>query len=161
MFLRRAILSLFLLTAVPLLPAQVASRTAGKNEFPALQLLPPGSKVQGISLPRYENHRVTAHIIADLLEVCSRHLVQMHAIRTMLYGENNETTEIRLDKAEYNFATSVMTSNAPASVVNPRFTARGASVIFNTATQQGFLRGPVYTSLTRALVTPPHARPQK
>ena len=37
------------------------------NEFPGLQLLPPGSKVRGISLPRYENHRVSALLMTELL----------------------------------------------------------------------------------------------
>ena len=149
-----------LLTALQL-PAQVADRTAGKDEFPALQLLPPGSKVQGISLPRYQNHRVTAHIIAGLLEVCTRHLVQMSSIRTMLYGEDDEATEVKLEKADYDFSTGVMRSDAPASVTNPRFSASGASVIFNTTTQRGLLHGPVHTTLNRDLLTNPPTTPQK
>lgn len=144
-----------LMTAMPL-SAQVTDRTAGKDEFPALQLLPPGSKVKGISLPRYQNHRVTAHIIAGLLEICTRHLVQMNSIRTLLYGEDDEATEVNLEKADYDFSTSIMTSDAPVSVMNPRFSASGTSVIFNTATQQGLLRGPVHTTLnTELLANPP------
>lgn len=153
---RRALtITLLLLSAAPLLTAQVADRTAGKDEFPALQLLPPGSKVQGISLPRYQDHRVTAHIIAGLLEVCTRHLVQMNSIRTVLYGAEGDTTEVTMEKADYDFRTNVMTSEAPAAVTNPRFSAQGTGVIFNTATQRGLLRGPVHTTLNTDLISHP------
>lgn len=147
--------------AAPMLPGQVADRTAGKDEFPALQLLPPGSKVHGISLPRYQDHRVTAHIIADLLEICTRQLVKMDAIRTALYGENNEITYVELEAADYNFGTSVMISDRPASVNNPRFSARGAAATFNTATQQGIMKGPVYTTLNTNVIAQPPAPPKK
>ena len=53
---------LLVLAVLPLSMGQVAERTAGEDEFPALQLLPPGSVVEGISLPRYEEHRVTAFL---------------------------------------------------------------------------------------------------
>lgn len=159
--LRGCTLLLALLLAAPQLPAQVADRTAGKDEFPALQLLPPGSKIMGISLPRYQEHRVTAHIIASLLEVCSRSLVQMSNIRTVLYGEGDETTQVELEKADYDFSTNVMTSNAPAAITNPRFSASGSSVIFNTDTQRGLLRGPVHTTLNTGLISHPPTAPQK
>ena len=154
-------LLLLLMLAAPLLPGQVADRTASKDEFPALQLLPPGSKVQGISLPRYENHRVTAHIIADMLEVRTRQLVKMTAIHTVLYSEDNETTYLDLDDADYDFSTSVMTTDAPASVTNPRFSARGTAATFNTATQQGLLKGPVFTTLNATLISNPPTAPKK
>ena len=157
----RGLIILLLLLAAPLLPGQMADRTAGKDEFPALQLLPPGSKVHGISLPRYQDHRVTAHIIADLLEVRTRQLVLMTAIRTVLYGETGETTYVELEKADYNFGTSVMISEAPASVTNPRFTAQGKAVIFNTTTQRGLLKGPVFTTLNTSVISQPPAPPKK
>lgn len=157
---RRSPMALLLLLAAPLLPGQVADRTASKDEFPALQLLPPGSKVHGISLPRYQEHRVTAHIIADLLEVRTRQLVKMTAIHTVLYSENGETTHLNLADADYDFSTSVMTTDSPASVNNPRFSARGSAVIFNTATQQGVLKGPVHTTLNTELIKNPPQPPK-
>lgn len=158
----RGLLLILLLLAAPMLPGQMAAdRTAGKDEFPALQLLPPGSKVHGISLPRYQDHRVTAHIIADLLEVCTRHIVTMTTIHTMLFGENNETTQVDLEKADYDFRTGVMTSDAPASVTNPRFSAQGKAVIFNTNDQRGLLKGPVQTTLNTNIIANPPTAPKK
>lgn len=159
--LRGSLILLLLLSAAPLLQGQMADRTASKDEFPALQLLPPGSKVKGISLPRYQNHRVTAHIIADLMEVRTRRLVTMTAIRTMMYSENGETTVLKLRSADYDFGSSVMTTDKPGSVENPRFSAQGKAVIFNTTTQSGVLKGPVYTTLNTDLLNNPPAAPKK
>lgn len=156
---RRIILPLLLVLAA-LSPAQV-DRTAGQGEFPALQLLPPGSRIQGISLPRYQEHRVTAHIMADLLEVLSRFEVRMATIHTVLYGEAEDTTHVQMQDATYDFRTSIMASDTPASVTNPRFSAEGSAVSFNSETRCGIIKGPVHTTLNTSIFTNPPAPPKK
>lgn len=156
----RALLPLLLMLAAPLLPGQV-DRTSGQGEFPALQLLPPGSEVKGISLPRYQEHRVTAHIMADLLKVLSRYEVHMTGIHTVLYSEEGEATTVRMKRADYDFRTSIMVSEQAASVEHPRFSARGEAVTFNSETRTGLLKGPVYTTLNTSLLSQPPTTPKK
>lgn len=153
----RTLLPLLLLSALPTVAAQVEGRTSGQGEFPGLQLLPPGSIVKGISLPRYENHRVTAHLMADEMEILSRSEVKMTGIRIALYSEANETTFVEMVRAHYDFRTGTMNSDAEAGVQNPRFTARGAAVSYNSVRQQGFLKGPVSTTINFSILTQPPA----
>ena len=156
----RHLLPLLLVLAASQLPGQV-DRTAGQGEFPGLQLLPAGSEVKGISLPRYREHRVSAHIMADLLKVLTRHVVLMTGIRTVLYGEGGEETTVLMDKAHYDFRTSVMNSDSPGSIHNPRFSARGSAITFNSETRTGVLKGPVYTTLNTNIISQPPAAPEK
>ena len=156
----RHLLPLLLVLAASQLPGQV-DRTAGQGEFPALQLLPPGSEVKGISLPRYQDHRVSAHIMADLLKVLSRYEVHMKGIHTVLYSEEGESTTVKMAQAKYDFRTSVMVSENTATVENPRFSARGESVTFNSESRLGLLKGPVYTTLNASLFSQPPAKPKK
>ncbi len=132
---------------VPAAAGQVPQDAVAKHEFPGLQLLPPGSKVKGISLPRYENHRVSALLVAKLMEIATRSDVRFTGIEANLYAENGETTTITCPQAEYSFRTSIVNATAETEVDSTRFSARGAGVTFSTATNIGFLKGPVHTTV--------------
>ncbi len=140
------VVALLLCVHLPTANGRVAERSAGKGEFPALQLLPPGSVVRGISLPRYKNHCVTALLRADLLEIVSRHEARMEKIHTTLYHENGEITNMWMPGARYNFRTQMLSvRKAPVSMQNPRYHAQGTGLLFHSATHRGVLTGPVKT----------------
>ncbi len=150
----RLIVALLVCVCLSVANGQVAERTAGRGEFPALQLLPPGSVVRGISLPRYEGHRVTALLRADLLEVISRYEVRMKKIHTTLYHEKGETTNLRMPGARYNFRTQMLSARTgPVSMQNPRYNAQAAGLLFHSATRRGVLTGPVKTLIYPAAVS--------
>ena len=130
---------------VPCTWGQVPASSVAEHEFPGLQLLPPGSKVKGISLPRYENHRVSALLIAKLMEIATRSEVRFTGIKAELYAENGEVTTVTCDRAGYDFSTSIVTSDAQPEIESPRFSAQGTGVTFSTANKVGVLKGPVKT----------------
>lgn len=139
-------LATFLLTS-PTSWGKVAADDVAGNEFPGLQLLPPGSKIKGISLPRYEKHRVTALLMADLMEILTRSDIGFTAIRANLYAENGELTKLTCPKADYSFKDKMVKSTTKTDVDSARFTATGTGVIFNTSTNVGVLRGAVHTTV--------------
>lgn len=120
------------------------------SEFPALQFLPKGSVIEGISIPRYENHQVSALLLADKLRVKSRTAVELEKLHAELYAEDGSQTDISTDSVEYSFATKVARTTGTAKVQDPRFSASGKGVIFNTSTRKGFLHGPVKTTISTA-----------
>ena len=125
----------------------VEKEAVGKGDFPALQFLPPGSVVEGISLPRYEGHRVSTLLMAEKLEVLSRTSARLTQIRSYLTSETGETTCVQLPLAYYDFTRKLMRSlDPPALLIHPRYSARGEGVIFNNAKGCGLLIGPVTTS---------------
>lgn len=124
---------------------------ASDHEFPALQFLPVGTVVEGISIPRYEKHKVTALMLAKSLEVKSRTSVELRGLSASLYSNNNEQTDISTGSVTYSFSTKVASTAGDAQVQDPRFSAKGKGVIFSTSSRKGFLHGPVSTSISAKL----------
>lgn len=120
----------------------------GKGEFPGLQLLPPGSVVEDITLPRYEDHRVTALLQAKRLCILSRQEIELQGIRASLFNEDGTATEIRAEAARYNFTTKHAASAGAVEVRDARFSACGSQLHFDTESKRGILLGPVRTSLS-------------
>lgn len=118
----------------------------GEGEFPGLQLLPEGSVVRGISLPRYENHRVAAMVMADELQVATRSVVLLRNIRSELYDEGGHVTSVTCGDARYDFSRAGVSTDKPAKVKDPRFSAAGTGVVFSTRSRKGMLMGPVRTT---------------
>ncbi len=137
----------------PLAHAQIGADTVGKGEFPALQLLPPGSIVKGISLPRYVGPRVASLFRAAELKILNRSDVQLSGIEAELYAETGEITHIFAPQVHYSFRTEQARADGETRVDDPRFTARGNGVIFSTTLQCGLLRGPVHTTVNTASFT--------
>ena len=120
------------------------------SEFPALQFLPEGSVIEGISIPRYENHRVSALLLADKLRVKSRTTVELEKLSASLYTDDTNQTDISTGSVEYDFATKIARTTGDTKVQDPRFSASGKGIIFNTSTRKGFLSGPVKTTISTA-----------
>lgn len=146
---------LILLCALCLLPLPgtgqlVTPSTTASDDFPALQFLPVGSVVEGISIPRYENHRVNALLLAEKLIIKTRKSVILEKLSASLYADDGTQTDVRADSIHYHFGTKTAHTTGEATVQDPRFSASGNGVIFNTSTRKGFLRGPVTTIISTA-----------
>lgn len=138
----------------PMLGAQSPNINRAEDEFPGLQVLPPGSKVKGLSLPRYEGNRVSALLQADQLKVVSRTELALTNIRAALYADNGETTTVQCSKAGYDFRKKAIVAPAEAEVKHPQFSLSGVGVIFSTHRRVGFVKGPVRTTIRSAKTTP-------
>ena len=134
----------------PIAHAQLGADTVGKGEFPALQLLPPGSVVKGISLPRYLNHRVVSLFRSSELKILTRSEVQLSDISAEMYAPSGETTRIATPQVHYDFRTEMAEGSGETTVSDPRFSASGKGVIFSATRQCGLLRGPVRTTVSFA-----------
>lgn len=145
---------LILLSALPLtFAAWGAGGTGGTDavgtgEFPGLQLLPAGSVVENISLPRYEHHRVTALLQAEKLCILDRRTAELHGIRGTLFNEDGTKTEIQAGSVRYDFTTKRAVSSGTVSVSDARFSARGERLLYNTTNSRGVLVGPVRTTFS-------------
>lgn len=150
-------LLLLLLPALPL-GAQDPSDAVVKGEFPGLQLLPPGSEVKGISLPRYEKHRISTLIRAAKLIVLSRKEVELKDIEVSLYGEDGAVTRIATPGATYDFTTLRAATQGTVKLEDPRFSAEGKGVVYRTELRRGIITGPVRTTLSASVL---HPEPKK
>lgn len=121
-----------------------------EDEFPALQFMPVGTVLEGISIPRYEKHRVTALLLAKSMTVQDRKTVVLKELVASLYGDDGNQTDVTTESVTYSFATKTARTTGEATVNDPRFTGKGQGVIFNTSTRKGFLHGPVQTTVSAA-----------
>ncbi|MGN0868053.1 MAG: hypothetical protein ACI4O9_00825 [Akkermansia sp.] len=143
---------------LPLWAASDATQSAdavGAGEFPALQLLPPGSEIEGISLPRYENHRISALLQAERLCIVSRRAVELRGIRALIFNADGTRTEIDAPVASYDFTTLRGSAADSIRVHNPRFEARGGRIDYDTVKRRGILLGPVRTTISTGVPTAP------
>ncbi len=145
--------ALTLALLAPLVHAQVGADAVSKGEFPALQLLPPGSVVKDISLPRYVGPRVTSLFRACELRILSRADMQLSDIEAELYSESGEITRIIAPQVHYSFRTEQASGDGETRVTDPRFTASGGGIIFSSTLQCGLLRGPVHTTVNTGYFT--------
>ena len=148
----RKALSLLSLLLLPLhCWGQQRTDAVVEDEFPPLQFLPAGTVVEGISIPRYENHRVSSLLLADKLIVKNRKTVVLENLTASLYGTDQTQTDVKAGDVTYNFSTKVAKTTGTAQVSDPRFSAKGNGVIFSTVTNKGFLHGPVVTTVSAKL----------
>ena len=130
---------------------QAVESTAGAGEFPGLRILPPGSVIEDISLPRYEGHRVSAYLKAGKLKIVSRTIIELQQVAATLFGKNGERTKITTDGVVYNFRTQkASTTDKGITLTDHRFTAKGKRVVYDSGIQRGILLGPVQTTVTQA-----------
>lgn len=140
-----------------LLPGATATN---KDEFPALQFLPEGSVVHGITIPRYQNHKAISLLKAEHLRVESRSLVTLQGMKAFMYGEGNITTRLFSDQASYDFKTRLAQTTSETEILDPRFTAKGSSAAYSTSSNRGLLRGPVHTTVNSSGAPAPTTPPQ-
>lgn len=117
--------------------------------------MPVGSEVQGIAIPCYQNHRISALLRAKTLVIASRSVARMDTISTQLYEEGEPTTALRLQKADYNFSTNLVSSAYPVLAEDARFRLFGQGIDYNTKKKQGFIRGPVDTAIHQSRLEAP------
>ncbi len=129
-------------------PAQLPGAKSAPGEFPAISMMPPGTVLEGIKLPRYEGARVTSLIQAKIMRVLTRNEVDLDGLFAELYDERGFTTTLQSPKGHYDFRSGDVRSSGRTDVSDTRFRAQGQHLYYSTTAQRGHLRGPVRTILS-------------
>ncbi len=133
----------------PCLAADAAPAVAGAkdstNAFPGLPLMPEGSVVNRIVLPRYEEGRVVSLIKIAQLKVESVSMLSAEDLVAALYDQSGNMTKITTMKGYIDFACELVSSEGQITMEDPRFRVRGQQLHFDTLRKVGVLRGPVRT----------------
>ena len=131
--------------------AQLPSDAVGPGEFPGLQLLPAGSVISGITIPRYEGHKVTAYMQVEEMKVISRSVVRLRDILVHLYDDKGYATVATTTGVEYSFKTEMAFSTGKMLLKDARFSAEGSKALYHSGHQRGILIGPVKTTISAAV----------
>lgn len=124
----------------PTPPEKEPSATA----FPALDILPEGSILQKVRLPRYDkNYHPVSLLTADILTVVDTHKIDGKNVSIEVYNKNGEV-QMRSDMrhAIYNQKDSTLRAMEAITLKGDKFQATGTGLIFHWHTNRGFLLGP-------------------
>lgn len=149
----RHLLLTLLAATLALQPAAAQDTVKGKdssNLFPGLPLMPAGSVVKGIVLPRYEEGKVISLIKIATLTVESPSLVSVKDFTAALYDRAGNITKIATPLGFFNFDSSRINSDGQITMEDPRFRAHGQQLHFDTQQRVGVLRGPIRTVIPAA-----------
>lgn len=117
------------------------------KKLPMLDLLPVGSILDYVSLPRYEGPRLTMLLTADKMKVAAPHEIAGYLLNIYLYGKDGQTTHMSSGEASYLLDKKLIISRQETTIREPKFSATGSGLYLDTSTKRGFLLGPVTTSI--------------
>ncbi len=134
---------LFLLLAQPLLGAEPS--TDGSKS--PIALLPEGSVLKGVLLPRYdEDRRLVGDLKAETLTLINEENIRGENIRIRFFKPDRTLRgKIDLTRARFNQITSNLYADEPVEMHSDRLYARGSGLAYGFEGGEGFLRGPAVT----------------
>lgn len=125
-----------------------------KTAFPTLDILPEGSILQRVKLPRYnKDFQPESLLKADKLTVINNHQIDGKNVTIELYDkEGKVTAHTEMSQAIYNQRDSSLHASEAITLTGEDFKASGSGLIFHWNDKRGFLIGPVTTEFD---ITPP------
>lgn len=120
------------------------------RKIPAISLLPDGSELEGVVLPRYnDNLQLTGSLRADKLTLVSPEIVQGDNVYIKLIDpdRSDEPTRITLGSATLNQISGIITAEEDITIHAARFTATGSALHLAFEDGRGFVSGPATTNI--------------
>jgi len=127
-------------------PARSSTRLS-----PSLDLLPSGSILQDVRIPRYdEKKRRAALLKADTLRVISEHRVSGTQIKLQVFNRSGQPSLwVNMQAADYFRDEGRIEARDALTVRGDGFAARGPGAVFHLNSRKAFLHGPAFTSFVR------------
>ncbi len=112
-----------------------------------MTLLPDGSVLHGVLLPRYdENRNLVGDLKAEIMTLMNSQQIQGENVLIKFYKPDRTLRgRVKLQKAVFNQTTSRLQANEPVEITTDRLVAKGSGLIYAFQNGQGFLVGPSTT----------------
>lgn len=146
---RRILTALALVVPAAALAGEVAATPPPVKEIPAFGLLPDGSELKNVILPRYdENRRLVSVMNAKAMTIVSAGEIAGDTVSVLFYN-SDQTQRGRVDfaKAVFNQQKGLLTTKNPVHLQTDRMSTRGSGLYYSLAQGKGFMLGPVTTNL--------------
>ena len=131
-----------------LAPLTVVAATApDRREKSAVSMLPDGSELQGVLIPRYNERReLVGTLKADLMKLVNQDRVSATDVTIKYYAENQQPAgRIDLTEAVYDQSTGLIQAEEAVKVRSTRLNADGMGLHYDMQGGDGFLVGPART----------------
>jgi hypothetical protein len=118
-----------------------------ERKLPAVSLLPTGSVLRKVMIPRYDrNRKLTAVLRTGVMTIVDPQTVEGAEVSLELYHpDRTPRARMNLVKATFDQRKGTLNAREPVEVVSADFSAHGAGLIYIHEQAKGFLLGPVNT----------------
>ncbi len=156
---RRRLTALWFLTPALLLAQEPDGVVPARKKIPAISMLPDGSQLHEVMLPRYDENRK----LSGVLKAASMTLVnaeQMAGDRVSVEFFNPDQSprgRIDLKKAVFHQTKGILEAREPVHIKADRLTAQGSGLYYSFQQAEGFLLGPATTTIHALTATTMHS----
>lgn len=148
----------YLILSILLVSAQEQSNQEQvKQLLPALKVLPAGSVLKGVSIPRYfEDYTPSSHLKAERLEVVSQEEIHGTNVQIKLFSRQAQVKAAAdFNRIIFNQQTQIISCNEPLLLEGEQFSLVAQGIAFDWKNKAGFLLGKnktiVYTNKIEAM----------
>ncbi|MFM2197216.1 MAG: hypothetical protein RLZZ505_648 [Verrucomicrobiota bacterium] len=133
-----------LLLAAPALHAQGTSPDIKKNP---VSLLPDGSVLKGVLLPRYDKDRkLVGDMKAETMTLIDSERVQGENVMIRFFNPDRSLRgKVKMENVLFDQAKARIFANEPVEITSDRLVARGGGLVYSLREGEGFLKGPATT----------------
>ena len=117
--------------------------------IPAMSLLPEGSVLEKVMLPRYDKERKLSSVLrSEQMTLVTQDQISGKNVSIELFNpDRTRRGRIDLQQAIYDQKRAILTAREPVRMDSPRFTAEGTGLYYAVDKNRGFLVGPVTTQI--------------
>ncbi len=117
-----------------------------------MSLLPDGSQLKGVMLPRYDEHQILSGLLkADTMTLVDAEKIAGSNVTLESYNpDSSQRGQVNLQNAIFYKEKNLIVAQENVTIVSDQLTARGSGITFSIDTNEGFLSGPATTSITQA-----------
>ena len=120
-----------------------------KKSLPGFSLLPAGSVLQDVMIPRYDEQRkLTGALKAKMMTIINKTQVQGDQVTVRMFNpDGTERGHLDLVKALFDQERGILKADEPVNIVSDRFTVKGSGLVYVFEQGQGFIKGPGTTTI--------------
>jgi hypothetical protein len=147
--------ALFLIAPAMVAHGMELPHVGPKKNLSAVALLPAGSKLEGVMLPRYdENRRLSGVLKAKTMTLVSEDVIAGDAVSIEFFNPNRSPRgRIDLVKAVLDQGKGLLRAEENVTIQADRIHARGMGLVYSFDRGEGFLTGPASTRIQAATET--------
>lgn len=146
-------------------PPPSADENLPERKLPAVSLLPAGSVLKKVMIPRYDQQRkLSAVLRATVMTIVDPQTIEGEQVSLDLYNpDRSRSARIDLEKAHFDQRKGTLDAHQPVDIVGETFSAHGSGLIYTYEKARGFLLGPVNTRFyapppKTSMIRPPSTR---
>ena len=127
----------------------------GKQKISVSSLLPPGSLLAGVMLPRYDQDRRLVGVLrAKTMTLVNSEILDGAIVSVELFNpDSSRRARIDLIKARFDQGKGTLSAKETVQISAERLTASGTGLIYEVDQSEGFLLGPATTRILAPLKT--------